>query len=104
MSGCQTSCDERSRNTLNYILIISPAPRTSLHSIHCEIAICVVTRFVELGQLGCFSFAQIPVLYTAINQTSKTIVQQAAFVASALGCCAHGSSLNDLLDKKTFFV
>src|ERR1051326_7769420 len=85
--------------------IISPAPRTrSLHSVHCEIAICVVTRFVELGQVGSFSLAQLSVFHASINQASKTIVQKAALITGTLGRSSDSRSFNHFLDKKSFFV
>src|SRR5262245_24809586 len=88
----------------NYILIIGPAPRTLLNSIHREIRVSVVTRLVELGQLGAFRLAQLSVFDATINQTAKTVVQKASLVARSLRGGAYCRSSNNFLDEKPFLV
>src|SRR5688572_13418514 len=65
-AGLSTSRTERFDCELQF-LIIGLAPRARLHSVHGEIGISVVTRFVKLGQVSAFSLAQLSVFHATID-------------------------------------
>src|SRR6185503_14357026 len=99
-----TSATDYTKKPCNWWLVVRSSARTGLYSIDCEICVSVVTRLVELGQLGAVSFAQLAVFDATINQTPETVVQKTALVARALRGGAHGRAFNHLLDEKTFLV
>src|ERR1051326_5861388 len=99
-----TSATRYTKKPCNWWLVVRSSARTGLYSIDCEIRVSVVTRLVKLGQIGAFRFAQLAVLDATIDQAPETVVQQAAFVARALGGGADGRAFDHLLDQKTFFV
>src|SRR5687767_14055497 len=63
-------------NWQSSISVVRSSPRTrGLYSIDCEIGVSVVTRFIELGQVRAFGFAQFSFLDPAVDEAPETVVQ-----------------------------